>query len=128
MPGVKTALSYDIGTDQAYAFTTYANDAQSAIREITGWALSFQVKRADTDADVNALVTKTTTGGGIVISGTFNATPSVNTQIATVTIVDTDTDTIPAGLYKYELKRTDAGQEARLAYGMIAFQQTLHRA
>lgn len=127
MPGLETALEYDIGTDQSYEFTAYTSSAQTTIREITGWALSFLVKRKATDADVDAVITKTTAGGGIVISGTFNATPASNTQKATVSIADTDTDSLTAGVYRWELKRTDAGSEARIAYGTIVLNQTVHR-
>lgn len=126
MPGLETTLDYDLGTDQDYAFTVYTSDAQTAIREITGWALSFLVKRRATDADGDALVTKTT-GSGISISGTYNSAPATNTQKATVSIADTDTDSLPAGVYRWELKRTDAGSEARIAYGAITFNQTVHR-
>jgi hypothetical protein len=133
MPGIETALKYDIGTDQAYDFTVYTSDAKTVCRDITGWAMSFMVKRKATDADGSALVTKTT-GAGIVISGSFDSDPSANTQVARVTINDTDADgslpdttAVPAGIYRHELKRTDAGSEARAAYGTIAFNQTVHR-
>jgi hypothetical protein len=126
MPGIESALEYDIGTDQAYDVTVYTSEAKTTVREITGWALSFFVKRKATDADNVALVTKTS-GSGIAISGSFNASPASNTQIATVTIADTDTDSLNAGVYRWELKRTDAGSEARVAYGTISFNQTVHR-
>jgi hypothetical protein len=126
MPGVETALHYDIGTDQDYAFVIYTSEEQTVVRDITGWALSFMVKRKATDADVDALVTKTT-GSGIVIAGTFNAVPATNTQEATVSIADTDTDGQSAGIYRWETKRTDAGNEARVGFGTIEFAQTVHR-
>jgi hypothetical protein len=126
MPGIESELEYDLGTDQAYDVTVYTSEAKTTVREITGWALSFLVKRKQTDADVAALVTKTT-GAGIAISGVFNGTPASNTQVATVTIADTDTDSLNEGIYRWELKRTDAGSEARVAYGTISFNQTVHR-
>lgn len=125
MPGIKTALSLDIGTDQAYDVTVYTSEAATTVREITGWALSFMIKRKATDADGSALVTKTT-GDGISISGTFNADPDTNTQKATVSVADTDTDGLTPGVCHWELKRTDAGSEARIAYGPLTLNRTLH--
>lgn len=128
MPGFESKLFYDIGTDRpTYDFTVYTSSDQDAITDITGWTLSFLVKRRPTDADVDALVTKTT-AAGIVISGVFNASPATNTQKATVTMVDTETDAIAAATYYWELKRMDAGSEQRIGYGRIAFNQTVHRA
>jgi hypothetical protein len=126
MPGIESQLEYDLGTDQAYDVTVYTSPAKVVVREITGWAMSFMVKRKATDADLAAVVTKTT-GAGIVISGSFNSDPDSNTQEATVTIADTDTDSLYAGVYHWELKRTDAGSEARVAYGTISLNQTVHR-
>lgn len=126
MPGIETALEYDLGTDQAFDFTVYTTEAAAVVREITGWALSFVVKRKGTDADLIALVTKTTSSG-IAIAGVFDAAPGTNTQKATVSIADADTDSLSAGTYRWELKRTDAGSEARIAFGTIVFNQTLHR-
>ena len=127
MPGFQSKLFYDIGTDRpTYDFTVYTSSDQDAITDITGWTLSFLVKRRPTDADVDALVTKTT-AAGIVISGVFNASPAINTQKATVTMVDTETDAIAAATYYWELKRMDAGSEQRIGYGRIAFNQTVHR-
>jgi hypothetical protein len=126
MPGIETALAYDLGTDQAYAFTVYTSAEKTTCREITGWGLSFMVKRKFSDADLSALVTKTV-GSGITISGSFDEDPDTNTQVATVTIADTDTDSLNTGVYRYELKRTDAGSEARVSFGTITFNQTVHR-
>lgn len=126
MPGIETALSYDLGTDQDYDFTIYTSAAQATVRDTTGWACSFIVKRKPTDTDLQALVTKTT-GSGIVTSGVFNAVPATNTQKSTVSILDTNTDGLSAGTYHWELKRTDPGSEARIGFGVIVFNQTLHR-
>jgi hypothetical protein len=126
MPGIKSQLQYDRGTDQAYDVTVYTSEDKTTVREITGWAMSFLIKRKQNDVDASALITKTTSAG-IAIGGSFDATPEDNTQKATVTIADTDTDDIYPGVYYWELKRTDAGSEARVAYGTISLNQTLHR-
>jgi hypothetical protein len=98
-----------LGVDFTYPFTI-KNSAETAVVEITGWALSWMVKRYKSDADLSAILTKTTSSG-ITISGTYNSSPSVNTQVATVAIADTDTASLYQGLYHFELKRTDDGSE-----------------
>ena len=113
------------GTDFTYPFTI-KNGAETACIDITGWALSWMVKRNKSDADLSAVLSKTTVLG-IVISGSFNATPSVNTQVATVTVDDTDTIAIPEGQYWHELKRTDAGLETVLAFGLFELIQGVIR-
>lgn len=126
MPGIQTALSYDIGTDQDYDFTIYTDATEATVRDFSAYGMSFMVKRKETDADAAAYVTKTTSSG-ISISGSFNSDPAVNTLKATVSIFDTDTDARVAGSYRWELKRTDAGSESRIGYGVIVFNQTVHR-
>ena len=95
--------------------------------EITGWTLSFMVKKSVTDPDAAAYILATTSGGGISISGVFNATPSVNTQVATVTISSADTKYLQDGEPKYELKRTDNGSETVLAQGPFVLTRGVHR-
>ncbi len=103
------------------------NEAEDTSINITGWALSWMVKRYKSDADAAAILTKTTGGSHIAIAGTFNATPANNLQRATLTLVDTDTATLYPGLYHWELKRTDDGFETVLAYGKMVFIQGVHR-
>lgn len=120
--GIETALSYWLGTDKSYDFTVYTTDAKTVIRNVTGYTTHFMVKRRLTDTDANAIISATGT-----VSGTFNASPTVNTQIITVTLVDTDTDTeIAPGDGVWELKRTDAGSEAILAFGHINLRRAVH--
>ncbi len=121
----ETATELFLGTDHSFEFEIL-NIAETAAVNITGWALSMLIKRNRSDADASALVTKTTSSG-ITISGTYNSDPDTNTQIATATIADTDTDSINPGFGYYELKRTDAGAEAVLAYGAIDLRLAVHR-
>ena len=123
---IETAVDVFQGTDRQFVFTI-KNAAETACVDITGWALSWMVKRYPADTDLQAIVTKTVALGGIVISGVFNATPSVNTQVATVTLVDTDTTLVDPGLYRYELKRTDDNLETVLSYGPLVVIQGVHR-
>jgi hypothetical protein len=118
----ETELQLFQGEDRRYIFTVL-NVAETTAIDISGWSLSWMVKRNRGDADASALVSKSTAVSGIAISGTFNADPDVNTQIATVTVDDTDTVSslsvivVPDGLYSHELKRMDAGFETVLSYG-----------
>lgn len=121
----ETAAEYFIGTDHQFVYEIL-NEGETAAINIASWTLSWMVKRRKSDADVDAVLTKTTTSG-IAIDGTFNATPGTNTQVATVTVDDTDTLTLPPGSYYAELKRTDAGFETVLAYGVLTIKRGVHR-
>jgi hypothetical protein len=125
----QTAVSGDDalfqGEDHTFVFTILT-EAETAAIDITGWTLSWMVKRNKSDADLSALLSKTT-AAGIVISGVFNSAPATNTQIATVTVDDTDTTAIPEGLYHHELKRMDAGFETVLGYGIFELVQGVIR-
>ncbi len=111
--------SYFTGEDKSLVFTIYQANGTTA-QNITGWALSWMVKRNATDADGAALVTKTTAGGGVVLT-----TPA--SGICTVTVEDSDIATIVGGnAYAHELKRTDAGAETVLSYGSFVLTQAVH--
>lgn len=109
-----------IGEDKTLPFTIYTTPAHTATQNITGWALSWLLKRKESDADAAAVLTKTTAGGGIALT-----TPA--SGLATVTIEDIDTDALQPGTYHHELKRTDAGSETILSFGRIVLRRSLHR-
>ena len=116
-----------LGTDFERVFHI-KNEDESAAINILGWAISWMVKRHKDQSDLSASLTKTTGLGHIVIAGSYNSDPAVNTQRATLTVADTDTDTaISEGLYHWELKRTDAGFEVVLDYGTLECVQGVHR-
>lgn len=121
----ETKVSLYIGTDFDYAFHIL-NEAKTQAIDITGWTLSWMLKRKATDEDVDALLVKTTTAGGVVIAGAFNATPGLNLQRATVTVQDTDTDALAAASCRFELKRMDAGVETVLADGPLTLKRSVH--
>lgn len=89
-------------------------------KDITGWALTLDV-RAD---DVSASALKAWT---LSIVGAFNATASLNTQRARWTCADTEVTTAifgrRGGTFRYSVKRTDAGQELILQYGDIVIER-----
>lgn len=118
----ETPIEYWLGTDRALDFTVYTSLGLSTIRDVTGYTTNFMVKTTPDDPDAAALLS---IDG--VVSGTFNANPSVNTQKITVTIPDdaTDTELQPIRAH-WELKRTDAGQETPLAYGRIQLRRAVH--
>lgn len=120
----RTPLSLFLGADRLLDIDIRTSDESAAV-DITGWALSFMIKRHAADPDTRALVTKTT-AAGIAIAGTFNASVVLNAQLATVTIDDTDTDLLQDGVGEYELKRTDAGFETVLVYGPVTFVRAVH--
>lgn len=120
----ETALSMFLDTDRTLVFTIL-DVTELIVTNITGWALSWMLKADKKDLDVRAALTKTT-AAGIVISGTFNAVPATNTQVATVTLAAADTKPLAPGLWYYELKRTDAGFETVLAFGKFTLTRGVH--
>jgi hypothetical protein len=107
------------GEDKTITVTIYQADDTTA-QNITGWALSYTWKRAKTDADADAVLTKTTSNGITLTTPTDG--------VCTIAIADTDTDGLVARTYWHELKRTDAGSETVLTTGTVELQQAAHRA
>lgn len=79
-----TLLSMTRGDQQAFevAFT----DADGLAVDLTGVTLTFTAKRRPTDADVDAVISITSTDGGIAV----NANPA--TGLATLTLEPADTE------------------------------------
>ena len=109
-----------IGEDKTIPFQIYSSD-EATIIDITGWALAWYMRR-EIDADTKVL-TCTTGGSTITITGTYNSDPDVNTQRANIIIADTDTDNLQPGQYYYSLWRTDAGNETVLAFGTVTLKK-----
>ena len=96
-------------------------------KNISGWALSFMVKRNKQDSDAMAKFTKTV-GSGVVIQGTFNASQGLNTQRAVASLTKTELATMLSTVtYYYEWKRTDTNVETVLAHGTFSVRQGVHR-
>jgi hypothetical protein len=116
---------YLSGEDKTLRFTIYQQPPSVVPRvaqDITGYALSFMIKRRRTNLDASALVTKTVAGGGItIVNGPGGR--------ADVRLDDADIDDLVGGqLYHGELKRTDAGNETILASGTLILEQAVHHA
>ena len=107
-----------VGEDKAIQVTVYQSDDVTA-QDITGWSLSWMLKRKLSDADDAALLTKTTS------SGIALTTPA--SGVCTVSVADTDTDGLAPGLYYHELKRMDAGFETVLSQGRCQLRRGVHR-
>lgn len=109
-----------IGEDKTIPFEIYSSD-EATMQDVAGWALEWRLRKMiDSDA---VLLTRTTGGSTITISGTYNAVPATNTQRINVLIEDTDTDNLQPGNYQYALKRTTAGSETILAYGTVTLKK-----
>jgi hypothetical protein len=103
--------------------------------DVTGWALSWILRIGQNTADP-ALLTKTV-GSGIAITGVYNSVRATNTQRVVVTLDDLDTydDTVSPTVeltapkdYAYSLKRTDAGSETVLVWGVLPLGKVTNRA
>lgn len=101
-----------LGEDKTLTFTVTGQN-------ITGWSLSWMLKRKASDTDALAKITKTT-ADGIALTTPLSG-------ICTVSVADTDTDSLRADIYWHELKRTDAGFETVLTYGTCELVQSVHR-
>lgn len=87
---------------------------------ITGWTLSWMVKRHKTDDDNEALITKTSGGGGITL-----VTPLQG--VCRVQVDDDDIVDIPAGIqYWEEWKRVDDGFRTVLMQAPFILGQAVH--
>lgn len=116
---IPDASDWFTGEDKALVFTIYESD-ETTPQDITGWTVSWRLKRRQSDADSAALLTKTV-GGGISLTTPLSG-------VLTVSVADTDTDAILAGSYFHELKRTTDGSETVLSFGSAVLKQALHRA
>lgn len=98
---IKTDISFHRGEDVTLSVTVPGE-------VVTGWGLGFALARGYGETTA---FTKTTGGHGISITGvtTFE-----------IAIDDVDTDVLDSGGYVWDVKRTDAGQEAVLAYGKLS--------
>ena len=89
-------------------------------QNISGWNLSWIVKRRTTDADALALFPAKTVGSGITITNGL-------TGLCEAFVADTDTLNARAGVYAHELKRNDPGLETPLCPGIAVLRASAHR-
>jgi hypothetical protein len=91
------------GEDQDIRFDVKQSDGTTA-QTMTGWTLVWELKDSP---EGTVRITKTPSIGNGV--GTDDR--------ATVSVVDTDTESLGAGTYYHHLRRSDAGSEQILSHG-----------
>jgi hypothetical protein len=118
--GVETQIGGDgllfVGEDKVFICGPIT-DKSGALVNISGWTILFVVRKKDATPDP-AMISQTAS-----VTGSFNTDPLLNTQVASVTVADTDMDLFKAGTYRYSWKRMDAGAEVILAYGDFVVQR-----
>jgi hypothetical protein len=112
-----------IGTDFTRDFHVKDIDTDSTgatAKEVTGWAVSIDIRRAHPSDEV--VYTK-----ALTIIGTFNSVAASNTQRLRWTALDTELTTDAfgnaGGTFYYSVKRTDADVETILQFGKIIVQR-----
>lgn len=88
-------------------------DADGIPVNIAGWTLHLDVKLIDRAEDPSLLLLVGS------VTGTYNASRTVNTQrcLFIVSDDDLDGDDITGRKYRYSTKRTDAGDETVITFG-----------
>jgi hypothetical protein len=94
-------------------------DTAQAPISISGWTTRLLLKKKDTDADANAVLSCNGT-----IIGTFNAERRLNSQRAQFAITANQTSLLVPRKYQYSVKRTDANSETVLIYGEWEVERT----
>jgi hypothetical protein len=117
---ITTNDDFFLGEDKVLPDTIYQSDGIT-LQNVTGWTISFMVKKHATDLDADAKVTKTTANGGIVLTAPLSG-------LITITLASADTASLPAGLYAYEVKRTDVFPKTVLTTGTLTLRQGVIRA
>ena len=100
-------------------------NAAAAPVDVSAFAMSWKLIDWNEQTDRNRskktaaeLLSRATGGGGITVTGAFNATRSLNTQRVEVAVTAALTQDIEGDRERWhELRRTDGGAEAVLAYG-----------
>ena len=110
-----------VGADHEAVLTTYTTSAKTAIEDVTGWTIVMDIRT--TDRSSTALLSVTGT-----VSGVFNATPALNTQITTFSLPAALTaktifkgDDVPL---RASFWRTDTGFKQPLRFGDVALTRT----
>ena len=118
--GAIAAGTWFIGADITLRFEVFADTAHTACVDVSTYAMEYALRKGNDDADPK-LITKTTGGGSITVTGIFNSVPASNTQRVLVSILAADTDAASAikgraGEYQHALWRSNAGNLTPLMY------------
>lgn len=119
---ITAADTFFLGEDKIIDFTVFGQDGVTPL-DVTGLPLEWNMRKTDKAADPALLVKGV--GTGLTIVGTYNVSPSLNTQRVRVTFVPADTNTVlrPNVAYRHSLKRKDVGSAGIFSYGDITFLQ-----
>lgn len=109
------------GEDRVLEFTIYQADGTTP-QDISGWELSWFLKRSKKDADSAAVLAKTNDGSPSDVTIVDGPAGRVD-----VLINADDTLDLVARVYRHELKRMDTGEKTIESYGDATLQQALHR-
>lgn len=116
------------GTHKVLEFEIFANDGiapdlptglpnpNKTMVDVSAWDLAWTLALVEGGP---ALITKRTSGSGITITGTYNASRTVNTQRVLVAIDDEDTEPLAADIYWHALKRMNADAEDIVSWGSV---------
>lgn len=105
------------GEDKVLQFEILQADGQTP-QDASGFVMLWTLRNGDAIGMV--LITKSTGGQGITVTGAYSAVRATNTQRVLVAVPDDDTDPlkVPA-LYRHALKRLDPGSETVLSFGNV---------
>jgi hypothetical protein len=111
-----------VGEAKAFPFTIYQEDATGVVtttpQDITGWALRWDLRRSDSEADP-VVLTKAIGTGISITNGPLGQ--------GTITLVATDAAALQPRIYRHALKRTDAGSETVLFVGNAVLKKATTR-
>jgi hypothetical protein len=119
------------GDDAVIKFEVFEDDGEpenledgtpnpdKGMEDVTSWDFAFTLANVKAGP---ALVTKRTGGQGITITGSFNASRTLNTQRVEVSLASADTEDFDADIYHHALKRMNSGAEKLISYGTLPIQ------
>lgn len=105
------------GEDKTLSYEVFAAGSTTIMENVSGFKIHWELRKTVRDSAIYLSKTSTSTGGGIIVTGTYNSARAVNTQRVVIAIADVDTENIPPGSYYCALKRMDTGLEAVLSHG-----------
>jgi hypothetical protein len=121
--GVDDQRPYFLGENKVLRFEIFGADDVTPI-DVATFAMKWAAARKRTG---EVLIEKTTADDEIEVTGVFDVDPVVNTQRVEVTVDDSDTDDLAAGVYDHALKRMDTDDEGILSWGDLRFRQAAAR-
>lgn len=99
-----------IGEDTVVTIDVVEDDGTTP-QNMGGWGLRWELKALPSTAVADADIIKTTDDGISIGDGS-----NIDDR-ATISLADTDTEGLSAGVYYHQLRRTDAGTEVILSMG-----------